>query len=160
MTIAIKPAPVRKTVHVKVEAPRAFEVFTSRMHAWWPLDHSLLGGKPRQDVVVEPHQGGRWYERAVDGSECTWGYVIAWEPPARVLLAWQLDGQWKFNPDFVTEVEIRFIAEGAAATRVELEHRNLERYGEAAEAVRAALDSADGWSTGLGRFAALANAEG
>ncbi|HLN08677.1 MAG TPA: ATPase, partial [Xanthobacteraceae bacterium] len=104
MNVAMKPAPIRKTVQVQVDPRRAFEVFTGRMHAWWPREHSLLGGKPRQDVVVEPRQGGRWFETATDGSECTWGHVITWEPPSRVLLAWQLDGQWKFNPDFLTEV--------------------------------------------------------
>jgi hypothetical protein len=157
MNVTIKPAPVRKRIHVKTTPERAFAVFTARMHAWWPLDHSLLG-KPREDVVVEPRAGGRWFERATDGSECTWGHVLAWEPPARVLLAWQLDGTWRFNPDFVTEVEIRFIAEGAEATRVELEHRNIERYGDAAEAIRTTLDSPDGWSGGLERFAAAASA--
>jgi hypothetical protein len=160
MSIAIKPAPVRKTVHVKVEPRRAFEVFTGRMQAWWPPEHSLQVGKTRQEVVVEPREGGRWYERATDGSECNWGHVMAWEPPGRVLLAWQIDAQWRFDPDFVTEVEIRFIADGTGATRVELEHRHLERYGEAAEAMRTAFDSTDGWTTGLTRFAALANAEG
>jgi hypothetical protein len=160
MNLAIKPAPVRKTVHVKVAPRRAFEVFTGRMHAWWPRSHSLLGGKARQDVVVEPRPGGPWYERATDGSECTWGHVMAWEPPSRVLLAWQVDAQWKFDPDLITEVEIRFLAEGAGATRVELEHRNLERYGEAAEKIRATFDSPEGWSTGLASFVALANAEG
>ena len=157
MNITIKPAPIRKSLRVMTKPERAFQVFTARMHAWWPPEHSLLAGKPREDVIVEQRPGGRWYERATDGSECNWGHVIAWEPPDRVLLAWQLDGTWSFNPDFLTEVEIRFIADGPDATRVELEHRNIERYGDQAETVRASLDSPDGWSTGLARFAALAN---
>ncbi len=117
MNLTIKPAPVRKRLHVNTTPERAFAVFTARMHAWWPLDHSLLQGKPRQDVIIEPRSGGRWFERATDGSECTWGRVLAWEPPGRVLLAWQIDATWRFDPDFVTEVEIRFIPEGGA-TRV------------------------------------------
>lgn len=157
MNLTIKPAPVRKRLHVNTTPERAFAVFTARMHAWWPLDHSLLQGKPRQDVIIEPRSGGRWFERATDGSECTWGRVLAWEPPGRVLLAWQIDATWRFDPDFVTEVEIRFIPEGGA-TRVELEHRNLERYGDAAETMRATFNSPNGWSTGLERFAAAANA--
>ena len=90
---------------------------------------------PLEGRVVEPRAGGRWYELGEDGSECDWGKVLVWEPPARVVFAWQLTADWKYNSDFVTEVEVRFIPEGWA-TRVELEHRNLERYGEQAEAVR------------------------
>ena len=102
---------------------------------------------------MEPRVGGRWFERGEDGSECEWGRVLAWEPPARLVLAWQVDAQWRFDPDFITEVEVRFIPEGDA-TRVELEHRNIERFGAQAEATRSALDSPDGWSGLLERFAA------
>jgi hypothetical protein len=154
MTIRITPAPIRKSIRVSCPPPHAFAVFTARMGTWWNPAHTLLKS-PRQDVIVEPRAGGRWFERAADGSECSWGHVIAWEPPARVLLAWQLDAQWRFDPDLITEVEIRFVPDGQA-TRVELEHRNLERFGEQAEATRAALDSPDAWSDGLTRFAAVA----
>jgi len=122
------------------------------MGRWWKKDHSLLKSTTQTDVVVERRVGGRWYERGEDGSECQWGRVLAWEPPARILLAWQLDGDWKYDPDFITEVEVRFIVEEPQRTRVELEHRLLERYGEKAEAVRAAVDSADGWAGGLRAF--------
>jgi uncharacterized protein YndB with AHSA1/START domain len=154
MMLTITPAPVRKTVHVNATAQRAFDVFTVRMHDWTPPSHSLLA-VPRTELHIEPRQGGRWYERGGDGSECDWGYVIAWEPPHRLVLAWQLDAQFRFNPDLVTEVETRFIVEGPNRTRVELEHRNLDRFGERAEAVRAALDSPEGWGT-VAQIAALA----
>jgi uncharacterized protein YndB with AHSA1/START domain len=157
MTITITPSPIRKSLRVECNPKRTFEVFTARMGAWWHPDHTLLKS-PREAVILEPRAGGRWYERAVDGSEYNWGHVIVWEPPARIVLAWQLDGQWQFNPDLVTELEVRFVPDGEGATRVELEHRNIERFAEHAEAARAALDSPEGWSAGLARFAALANA--
>lgn len=155
MTRTAAPAPIRKSLHVGVGPRRAFEVFTAGMHRWWPAEYSLLAS-PRQEIVMEPRQGGRWFERGADGTECDWGRVLAWEPPARVLLAWQIDGQWRFDPGFVTELEIRFVADGADGTRIELEHRDLERFGEQAEALRAALDS--GWGKGLEAFAATASA--
>jgi uncharacterized protein YndB with AHSA1/START domain len=154
MDTTIVYAPVRKSIRVMAKPERAFQIFTAGMHGWWPADHSLLGAD-RAAITLEPRRGGRWFERAVNGSECQWGHVLEWEPPHRVLLAWQLDGTWQYNANFVTEVEVRFIADGADATRVELEHRNIERYGEQAEATRASLDSAGGWTAGLERFAAF-----
>jgi uncharacterized protein YndB with AHSA1/START domain len=151
----ITPAPVRKTIRVAVAPARAFETFTASMHRWWPLAHTLLKA-PRAAIVLEPKPGGRWFERGTDDSICPWGQVIAWEPPTRILLAWQIDGEWKFNPDFSTELEIRFVAEGSDATRVELEHRDMEKFGMHREAARGALDSPEGWAGGLARFAAFA----
>ncbi len=90
------------------------------------LDHAA---SPLKDAIIEPRAGGRWFERGEDGSECQWGRVLAWEPPHRLVLAWKLNAQWKFDETFVTEVELRFIAEDGG-TRVELEHRFLERYAE------------------------------
>ncbi len=156
-TTAIVPAPVRKTVRVKAPPARAFQVFASRMGDWWPKSHSV-GASPQADVIIEPRAGGRWYERGADGSECQWGRVLAWEPPSRLLLAWQLDADWTFDPELVTEVELRFIAEGAGMARVELEHRLLERMGARAEEVRASVDSPRGWSGILEGYAAVAAA--
>lgn len=152
MTATLTLPPVRKNVRVAVSPARAFDVFTNGMHGWWPPSHSLLKSA-RQEIVIEPRAGGRWYERAVDQTECVWGKVLSWEPPRRVLLAWQLDGTWTYNPDFLTEVEITFIPDGEHATRVELEHRNLERYGDQAAKTRESLDSAEGWQLGLQQFA-------
>jgi uncharacterized protein YndB with AHSA1/START domain len=153
-SLAITPAPVRKSIRVKASPERAFEVFTAGMGRWWPASHHI-GASPLKDAVIEPREGGRWYERGEDGTECDWGRVLAWEPPSRVLLAWQLDGQWRFDPNLVTELEVRFIPDGEA-TRVELEHRNIERFGDQAESTRAALDSPGGWSGILEGFAAAA----
>ena len=157
---AIKPAPIRKTVAVAAPRDRAFAFFTGGMGRWWPRAHTLLGdGVPQQEVVIEPRSGGRWYERGVDGSEYTWGHVLAWEPPGRVVLAWQLDADWRYDPDLVTEVEVRFVAVGAEATRVELEHRRLENYGARAAAARELLDSPGAWTGTLDRFAEIARRE-
>jgi len=158
VTRVVAPAPIHKTVRVAVPPDRAFAFFTGRMGRWWRADHSLLKTE-RADIIVEPRVGGRWYERATDGGECNWGRVLAWEPPHRLLLTWQIDGTWTYNPDLVTEVEIRFVAEGGDATRVELEHRHLERFGDLAISARAALDSPDGWTGALAVFAAIADRE-
>jgi len=155
MSLRIAPAPVRRDILVAAAPARAFSIFTSRMGAWWPKSHSV-GKSPQADVVVEPRSGGRWFERGDDGSECPWGHVIDWDPPGRLLLAWQLDGTWSFNPDLVTEVEVTFTPEGDGKTRVRLEHRNLERFGAAADTARNALDSEGGWKGILDLYATLA----
>jgi uncharacterized protein YndB with AHSA1/START domain len=153
---SITPAPVRKSIRVNASPERAFDVFTAGMGRWWPATHHI-GASPLKDAVIEPREGGRWFERCEDGSECDWGRVLAWEPPSRVVLAWQLNAQWQFDPNLVTELEIRFVPDGEA-TRVELEHRNLERFGDMAEQTRAALDSPGGWGGILEGFAATAAA--
>jgi uncharacterized protein YndB with AHSA1/START domain len=148
----ISPAPVRRSVRVGASRERAFEVFTAGVGRWWPKTHHI-GAAELDTLVIEPRQGGRWYERGVDGSECEVGKVLVWDPPARLVLCWQLSAEWKYDPDLITEVEVRFIADGANATRVELEHRNLERFGERAEAMRQQIDGPDGWSGLLQLFA-------
>ena len=157
MPATTKIPPIHKTVRVAVPANRAFEVFTASMHRWWPAAHSILKA-PRASITVEPRVGGRWYERATDGSECMWGRVVTWDPPARLVLTWQLTADFAYDPAFETEVEIRFTPDGSNATRVDLEHRNLERYGEKADAIRPMLDSPEGWGACLTSFAAAAEA--
>jgi uncharacterized protein YndB with AHSA1/START domain len=152
-TQLIAPAPVRKSILVLAERVRAFDVFTAGLGRWWPATHSI-GSSPLKEAIMEPRAGGRWFERGEDGSECDWGRVLVWEPPSRVVLAWQIDAQWRFDPNLVTEVEVTFTPEGDA-TRVELEHRNIERFGDQADAARAALDSPGGWGGLLERFAAV-----
>jgi len=134
MDASVMPAyvePVRRSIVVKVGQARAFEVFTARMDRWWLRTHSI-GKSPIAEVVMEQRVGGRWYERGEDGSECEWGHVLVWEPPRRVVLAWQIDAQFKYNPEMVTEVEVRFEPRGAKETEVLLEHRLIERLGDAA----------------------------
>ncbi len=149
MTIA--PAPVRQQVRVKAAPGRAFEVFTAGMGRWWKPSHSI-NASPLKDVVIEPSVGGRWFERGEDGRECEWGKVLAWEPPHRLVLAWQIGADWKYDPELMTEVEVRFAADGAGFTRVEFEHRKLERYGDVAAKVREFISSAGGWPALLEAF--------
>src|SRR4051812_22461731 len=128
------------TVHASQQ--RAFEVFTNEFGAWWPMDHHI-GEQAAVDAVIEPRVGGRWYERAADGTECEWGSVLEWDEPARIVLAWHLDAEFVYDPDaaFATEVEVRFIAEGSTTTRVELEHRGFDVHGERGVAMRNAVSS-------------------
>jgi hypothetical protein len=137
-------APVRKQVRVKAPQARAFDVFTREMSRWWPATHTILKS-PLKDTIIEPCAGGRWYVTGEDGSTCQTGYVITWQPPLVLVLAWQLNADWQFDPQLVTEVEVRFIAESDQVTRVELEHRYLERMGRKAAEARAAMDSPGAW---------------
>jgi uncharacterized protein YndB with AHSA1/START domain len=147
-------APVLHSVEVKAPPARAFELFISQMGKWWPKGKTLAPN-PHADVVIEPHQGGRWYERDVEGNEIQWGQVLAWEPPGRVLLGWQLNAQWHYDPSFLTEVELSFTALAGGGTLVTLEHRNLERYGADAEDYAGKLRG--GWPTFMGHFARYSN---
>jgi uncharacterized protein YndB with AHSA1/START domain len=148
---------VRKEIVVEAAAERAFRVFTERMELWWPPEHHI-GQAAMARPVLEPRAGGRWYELGEDGSTCDWGRVLAWEPPRRLVLAWQISAAWKFDPALVTEVEVTFVAEGQSRTRVTLEHRNLDRFGPASEAMRKSFSSEGGWGLTLGRFATAAGA--
>lgn len=142
---------------VVVQAPiaRAFEAFTKEMASWWPPEHHVLEAE-LAEMVLEPHTGGRIFDRGVDGSECVWAHVLAYEPPDRFAFSWDIRPDWTIedDPDRRSEVEVRFVAAGPNQTRVELEHRELQRHGGGWEAVRDAVGGADGWPVGLGRFAA------
>ncbi len=150
-TATIRPAPVRKSLVVKADAQTCFAAFTAGIGRWWPRSKSI-GSSAQEDVILEPRVGGRWYERGADGSECEWGKVLAWHPPARVILAWQVDTNWKFDATLITEVEITFTSVDAHQTRVDIEHRCLERLGEKAAQARNAYDSDNGWQGLLKTF--------
>lgn len=150
------PLAVRKTITVRAPQAIAFEVFTARIESWWPMASHHIGEAACAAVVIEPRAGGRWFERGVDGAECDWGRVLAWEPPSRVLLAWQLSAAWAHDPSIRTEVEVRFIAVDATTTRVELEHRGLEAYAEKAVAMRDTFASPNGWGGMLEHYAEVA----
>lgn len=156
MSTQIRPAPVRKSIFVDSSQEDAFALFTSGMASWWPKSHKLTDAD-LEGQFIETHQGGRWYQRAVDGSECEVGSVATWDPPSRLVLIWRLDAEWTYDPDLATEVEVRFMPEGSG-TRVELEHRNLEQIGERADGFREAIDSPGGWSGLLELYAAAAAA--
>ena len=151
---------VRKTLTVETSAERAFRVFTEEHGVWWPLATHHIGKLPARTVIIEPAQGGRWYEQGEDGSECDWGRVLVWDPPHRLVLAWQLTADWQFDPSFVTEVELRFFPESDRRTRVEFEHRNLEAYGAKTDTVREMVGAPDGWPTILEKFVGFANQAG
>ncbi len=146
---------VRKTITVDVPIARAFEVFTTDFDRWWPRTHHI-GATDMAEAIMEGRQGGRWYERGVDGSECEWGSVLVYEPPGRLVLAWQLDNEFHYDKDLHTEVEVRFTAEGPERTRVDLEHRGLDQYGEDQDKMRATFDSDGGWTGLLRTFAVSA----
>jgi uncharacterized protein YndB with AHSA1/START domain len=145
-TQRIAAAPIRKSVRVRADREKAFHTFVEKMGSWWLKSHSLLRGQ-QKDVIIEPRDGGRWYEVGEDGSEQMWGRVLDWSPPERVVLAWQLTADWAYDPDFETTVEVRFTSDGEG-TLVAFEHRDLERYAERAEALRGGYESGmdGGWA--------------
>ncbi len=148
-----KLAPIRKQITVEAPVERAFRVFTANMTTWWPKQHHI-GKSPLARCVIEPKVDGRWYEVCEDGSECTWGKVLAWDPPRRLVLAWQLNVDFTFDPALITEVEVRFTPLGATRTQVDFEHRDLERLGAKAAAISGEMDA--GWSQILGAYVAIA----
>jgi hypothetical protein len=159
MTEQATVASVRASILVRATPEHAFETFTD-MTAWWPRKEHQLSEKPLAGVIIEPRAGGRWFERDVDGGECDWGFVTAWEPPARVLLAWHLGPDWKFNPDpaKATEIEVRFTPQDDG-TLVELEHRGFEVHGPAGARMRDEVAGGGGWGRILEeRYVPAANA--
>jgi uncharacterized protein YndB with AHSA1/START domain len=148
---------LRKVVSVKASPEVAWRVFTEKMGTWWPLATHKIGKAKAVDAVIEPHVGGRWYERGDDGSTCDWGRVLSWEPHTRIVLTWEISADWKHDSNLKTEVEVRFIADGKNGTRVELEHRGLGLYGARREEMRSIFDSERGWSGMLASFARAAS---
>jgi uncharacterized protein YndB with AHSA1/START domain len=144
--------------HIVVDAPieRAFTVFTEGFGDFKPPEHNLLGA-PIVETRFEPRVGGHIYDRAEDGSECRWARVLAYEPPDRVVFSWDISPQWQVesDPSRTSEVEVRFTAESPERTRVELEHRNIDRHGPGWESVRDGVDNDAGWPLYLTRYAAL-----
>jgi uncharacterized protein YndB with AHSA1/START domain len=155
MTTQIADTAVRTSIVAEVPIERAFAVFTEGIGSWWPPDHPILEGE-LAEMVFEPRVGGHVYDRAVDGSECRWARVLAYEPPDRFVISWDISMAWQIEtePAKTSEIEVLFFAEGPNRTRVELEHRNLERHGEGWERMRDAVGSPGGWD--LRRFAEAA----
>jgi uncharacterized protein YndB with AHSA1/START domain len=149
-------AVVRRSVVVEAPPEKAFATFTERLGDFKPPEHNLLS-VPIQSTVFEPRVGGHIYDRGVDGSECRWARVLVFEPPDRVVFSWDISPRWQLedDPANASEVEVRFVPEGSGRTRVELEHRNLDRHGPGWESVRDGVGGPDGWPLYLDRFAAL-----
>jgi uncharacterized protein YndB with AHSA1/START domain len=154
MSTQVRDATVRAQVVVEAPLERAFSVFTEGFGRFKPRQHNLLAAEIAE-TVFEPRVGGYLYDRGVDGSECRWGRVLAYEPPHRVVLSWDISPQWQLetDPEKTSEWEVRFVAETPDRTRVEVEHRNLERHGEGWEGMRDGVAAADGWPLYLQRFA-------
>jgi hypothetical protein len=146
---------VTKSVVVDVPQQRAFDVFTTGIDSWWPRSHNI-GSSPLKEFIMEPKDGGEWYGLCEDGSKSHAGHVIKWDPPNSVILAWQITGEWQFDPDFLTEVEVRFTAEAPDRTLVELEHRNLDRFGVHQPQMVETFKSDGGWNGLMQMFKAAA----
>jgi uncharacterized protein YndB with AHSA1/START domain len=155
MTTRADATSVRTQIVVQVPIDRAFSVFTDDFGSFKPPEHNLLGVE-LAETVFEPHVGGHLYDRGVDGTECRWARVLVYEPPNRVVISWDISPSWQIemDPARTSEVDVRFIAETPERTRVELEHRNLDRHGDGWEQARDAIDSEGGWPLYLQRFAA------
>lgn len=142
---------IRKELLVEVSQETAFKVFTEKMDLWWPRTHHI-GKSPMTELVLESGKNGRWYSRHEDGSEQDVGYVLTWDPFELLVLAWQINGNFQFDPALVTEVEVLFIAEAPETTRIKFEHKNLERLGGGK-----AVESMDeGWGKILNLYKSLA----
>jgi uncharacterized protein YndB with AHSA1/START domain len=147
---------VRTQIVVEAPIERAFAVFTERFGDFKPPEHNMLNAAIAE-TVFEPRVGGHIYDRGVDGSECRWARILAYEPPDRVVFSWDISPQWRIEtePDNASEVEVRFVAETPQRTRVELEHRNIDRHGPGWEGVRDSVAHDEGWPLYLDRYAAL-----
>jgi uncharacterized protein YndB with AHSA1/START domain len=154
MTAHTTDTAVHASVVVDAPIDKAFTVYTAGIGTWWPAEHHILEGE-LGEMVFEPRAGGHIYDRATNGDECRWARVLVYEPPTRVVFSWDISLQWQIeaDPERTSEIEVRFIAESPDRTRVELEHRNLDRHGDGWEPMRDAVGSPDGWIVGLTRFA-------
>jgi uncharacterized protein YndB with AHSA1/START domain len=154
---ATEDTAVRHSITVAAPQEKAFAVFTEGFDRWWPRSHKI-GPEALEQAVLEGREGGRWYERDTDGSECEWGKVLVWEPPSRLVLAWQITGEWAYDADLLTEIEVTFVADGPNRTVVEVQHRGLEAYGDQEDEMRRQFNSPGGWSSLLEAFAEAASA--
>ena len=156
MSTQAQGASVRTQVVVEVPIERAFSVFTEQFDSIKPREHNMLAVEIAE-TVFEQREGGRIYDRGVDGSECQWARVLAYEPPDRVVFTWDISPRWQIESDLekASEVEVRFAPETPGRTRVELEHRNLDRHGEGWEGARDGVGGEGGWPLYLQRFAEL-----
>jgi uncharacterized protein YndB with AHSA1/START domain len=153
MSMQAEQTAIRTSVVVEAPLERAFAVFVEDFDSVKPREHNMLGADIAE-TVFEPRVGGNIYDRGVDGSECRWARVLAYEPPDRVVFSWDISPRWQLedDPERASEVEVRFIAETAERTRVELEHRELDRHGEGWEGLRAGVEAPEGWPLYLNRY--------
>ena len=150
--------PVRREVVVDCDAQRAFDLFTADMTSWWPKQHHI-GSTPIAEIVIEPHPGGRWYTRHEDGTETNTGFVVVYDRPGpdqqgHFSVTWQVGADWTYQPDLVTTIDVRFIEEEPGRTRVALEHRDLDNFGEHAEQMKNVFEADDAWTGTLANYVA------
>jgi len=157
MTTDTAATSVRIEIVIDVSLERAFKVFTERFDQIKPREHNMLGVQIAESIF-EPRAGGRVNDSGIDGSECQWGRVLAYEPPTRIVFTWDISPRWQIetDPTRSSEVEIRFIAEAERRTRVELEHRHIDRHGDGWEGLVEGVGGDQGWPLYLERFAAAA----
>jgi uncharacterized protein YndB with AHSA1/START domain len=157
MTMQAAETSVRTSITVEAPIERAFSLFTDGIGTWWPPEHHIIEGE-LAEMVFEPRVGGHVYDRTTDGKECRWARVLAYDPPSRIVISWDISLEWQIetDPESTSEVEVRFMAEGPDRTLVQLEHKNIDRHGEGWERMRDAVGSPNGWN--LQRFADAARA--
>ena len=156
--MASSPIPVlHGSATVSAPIDQAFRAFTASLDGWWPREYHI-GQAEMAEAILEQREGGRWYEKGVDGSECDWGHVLVWQPPHRLVVTWQVNGMWQYDPDpaRASEIEVRFTSLAPNQTRVELEHRHIERLVDAQALVDGIEQQGGGWSSMLERFGAFA----
>lgn len=152
---------VRETIAVAAPVAEAFRVFTEQCHAWWPRSYRL-GGAERTDIVLQPREGGRWYERTADGNECGWGIVLAWQPPVWLALSWQIGLGFVPEPDpqRASRVDVTFMEPGANSTTVTVVHSELQRHGDGWTAMADAVSGERGWGGILRSYAQVVAGHG
>lgn len=152
-------AAVRKSIVVPAPVEKAFAVFTERLGDFKPPEHNLLAS-PIAETVLQPWVGGHIVDRGTDGSECRWARILVFDPPERLVFSWDISPEWRIesDPDRTSEVEVRFVAESSDSTRVDLEHRHLDRHGPGWQAVLDGVDGDEGWPLYLSRYADLVTA--
>jgi uncharacterized protein YndB with AHSA1/START domain len=160
LTTDASPTSVRSEIVVEAPIERAFQVFVEQFDRIKPREHNMLT-VDIEETIFEPHVGGRIYDRGVDGSECRWARVLAYEPPDRLAFTWDISPYWQIETDqeHTSEVEVRFIAESPERTRLELEHRHLDRHGEGWEGLREGVEADQGWPLYLQRYADVVGGE-
>jgi len=146
-------SPIRKEMTIAASQQTAFNVFTENMNAWWPRTHHV-GSTPMTKVLVEPGPGGRWYSTHEDGSEVNVGKVLVWNPYSQLVLAWQINGNYRYDTNLLTEVEVNFIEEGTKTTRVTFEHRGLENLSGGSKVIE---DMDQGWGLILNLYKRVAD---
>ncbi len=151
--------PVNREVVVDCDPQRAFDLFTEEMTSWWPPEHHI-GSAPIEKVIIEPRPGGRWYNRHQDGTETETGFVVLYDRPSqtqeqgRFSVTWQVGADWQYHPDMVTTIDVRFTEDGPGRTRVSLEHRDLDGFGESAQQMKDVFEAPDAWTRTLANYAA------